>query len=239
MISIVIPTRNEEKIIETTLSGLKKLTLPHEIIIIDGKSTDKTIEIAKKYADKIVDQNQSKPKTIAEGRNEGAAVASGDYIVFFDADCSIVDPNDFFQKALAYFETHPKTVALAARLKVLPEMSTLMDKIVFASVNVTYAFFNNILHIGAASTEFMMVKKEAFHKVGGFKATLIAAEDINFFYAISRIGHTHLLRSLIVFHTGRRAHKVGWPKLLWEWFTNTISLIFFKKAASKEWTVIR
>jgi len=85
----------------------------------------------------------------------------------------------------------------------------------------------------------MMVRREAFHKVHGFKATLVAAEDINFFYTVSLIGHTHLLRSLVDFHTGRRAHKIGWPILLWEWFTNTVSLIFFKKAASKEWTVIR
>ena len=239
MISIVIPTRNEEKIIEQTLSSLKRLTIPHEIIISDGHSTDNTLEIAKRYADKIINQDLNRPKTIAEGRNEGAAASTGEFIVFFDADCSIKDPNQFFTTALAYFASHPKTVALAARLKVLPEMSNWMDKIVFAGVNITYSFFNNILGIGAASTEFMMVRKETFHNVGGFKATLVAAEDINFFYSISRLGRTHLLRSLIVYHTGRRAHKVGWPKLLWEWFTNTVSLIFFKKAASKEWTVIR
>jgi glycosyltransferase involved in cell wall biosynthesis len=240
MISIIIPTRNEEKIIDRTLSTLKKtITIPHEIIVSDGNSTDATVSIAQKYADKIVIQDKSRPKTIGTGRNQGADAASGEYIVFLDADCTIPNPDAFFNRALAYFETHPKTVGLSARLKVFPEYATLADRIVFACVNATYAFFNNVLHIGASGGEFLMIKKAVFVKVGGFKEYLPASEDINLFYAISRVGRTHLPWSLVVFHTSRRAHAVGWPRLLWEWFANTVSLIFRHKAASKEWKVIR
>ncbi len=240
MISIVIPTRNEEKIIEKTLSQLKKsLTISHEIIVCDGNSTDATAMIALKYADKVVIQDKLRPKNIATGRNQGAEAAAGEYIVFLDADCTIANPDLFFTKALAYFEKHPKTVGLCARLKVLPEVSTLMDKIVFACVNITYAFFNNVLHSGAASGEFGMFKKTAFQQAGGYKEHLAAAEDIDFFHAISKLGRTHLLMSLVVYHTGRRAHQVGWPTLLWSWFANTVSLVFTKKSASKEWEVVR
>lgn len=240
MISIIIPTRNEEKIIERTLSALKNtLTIPHEIIVCDGNSTDATAVIAHKYADKVVIQDKARPKTIGTGRNQGAEVASGEYIVFLDADCTIPNPDAFFTRALTYFETHPKTVGLCPRIKVLPEFSTLMDKIVFGCVNTTYTFFNNVLGIGASGGEFLMLKKEIFLKVGGFKENLAAAEDLKLFYTMSRAGHTHLLRSLVVFHTGRRAHQVGWPKLLWSWFANTVVMIFRNKSASKEWTVIR
>lgn len=240
MISIIIPTRDEEKIIERTLSRLKStISIPHEIIVSDGNSTDTTVAIAKKYADKIIIQDKERPKTIGTGRNQGAEVASGKYVVFMDADCTIPEPDAFFNRALTYFETNPKTVGLCAKIKVLPEYSTRMDKIIFACVNATYAFFNNVLGIGAASGEFMMIKKEAFVKVGGFKSHLTAAEDLNLFYTISRIGQTHLLPSLVVLHTGRRAHQVGWPLLLLEWLANTISLIFRHKAASKEWKVVR
>lgn len=240
MISIIIPTRNEEKIIERILSTLKStITIPHEIIVCDGNSTDATATIAQKYVDKMVIQDKERPKTIGTGRNQGAEVSTGEYVVFLDADCTIPNPDIFFARALAYFEKHPKTVGLCGRLKVLPEHSTLMDKIVFSCVNTTYAFFNNILRIGAASGEFMMIKKAAFVKVGGFKERLVASEDINLFYTISRIGRTHLLRSLVIFHTGRRAHQVGWMKLLWSWFINTVSLLFRHKAATREWTVVR
>lgn len=240
MISIIIPTRNEEKGIEKILSTLKNtLTIPHEIIVSDGNSTDATVSIAQKYADKIVIQDKQRPKTIGTGRNQGAEASRGEYIVFLDADCTIPNPDAFFTRALAYFEKHPKTVGLCAKIKVLPEVSTLMDKIVFSCVNETYAFFNNVLQIGAASGEFMMIKRTAFVKVGGFKERLVASEDINLFYTVSRVGKTRLLRSLVVMHTGRRAHKIGWPLLLWEWLINTVSLIFRHKAAAKEWTVIR
>src|SRR5438874_2570272 len=51
MISIIIPTLDEEKVIGRTLSLLKsQLTIPHEIIVSDGASKDKTVEIAKKLA---------------------------------------------------------------------------------------------------------------------------------------------------------------------------------------------
>ena len=239
MISIIVPTRNEEKIIERTLSSLKnKLTIPHELIVSDGNSTDATVSIAQKYADKIIVQDKARPKTIGTGRNQGSESANGEYIVFLDADCSIPNPDDFFTKALDYFEKHPKTVGLCARIKVLKEHSTVLDKIVFACVNITYTFFNNVIGVGACSGEFMMIRKTAFQKVGGFKEHLVVAEDLNLFYTVSRVGRTHLLRSLVVFHTGRRAHRVGWPLLLWEWFTNTLSLIFRHKSP-KEWEVIR
>jgi glycosyltransferase involved in cell wall biosynthesis len=240
MISIIIPTRNEEKIIGHVLSTLKNtITIPHEIIISDGNSTDATVAIAQKYADKIVIQDERRPKTIGTGRNQGTEAASGEYVVFLDADCTIPNPDIFFARALEYLKTHPKTVGLCGKIKVSPEYATWMDKIVFTCVNVTYGFFNNVLRIGAASGEFMMIKKTAFHKVGGFKEHLVASEDLNFFYTVSRVGRTHLLGSLVVFHTGRRAHQVGWPSLLWSWFINTVSLTVRHKAASKEWEVVR
>ena len=55
MISIIIPTLNEEKIIEATLCTLTStLTIPHEVIVSDGGSSDRTVELAKKYAGAVV-----------------------------------------------------------------------------------------------------------------------------------------------------------------------------------------
>jgi hypothetical protein len=44
---------------------------------------------------------------------------------------------------------------------------------------------------------------------------------------------------LTVYHSGRRAHKIGWPKLLKSWITNTIWVLLFDKAKEEEWTVVR
>jgi glycosyltransferase involved in cell wall biosynthesis len=240
MISIVIPTRNEEKIIERTLSAFKNnFTIPHEIIVSDGNSTDRTQEIARKYADKVVIQDPTRPRTIAEGRNEGAAVAQFEYIVFLDADCTIPNIDDFFHKALDYFDTHPKIVCLVPAMYVEAELATILDKVIFFLRNWTYYIANDILSLYGAPGEFLMLKKNIFDQTKGFRADMPAGEDIEFIHRVGKLGDVTFRNNFIVYHTGRRAHEIGWFKLLWQWFINTISLIFRKKAASKEWTVIR
>ena len=87
MISIVIPTYNEEANIERCLRALDEQTIPREdfeIIVVDGQSTDRTVEIAKKYADKVIQQAS---KGVGGARNDGVRIAKGDVIVTTDADC--------------------------------------------------------------------------------------------------------------------------------------------------------
>lgn len=57
MISFIIPTLNEESVLENILKWLSGFNGEHEIIVSDGKSNDRTIEIANKYADKVVIYN--------------------------------------------------------------------------------------------------------------------------------------------------------------------------------------
>jgi len=62
-----------------------------------------------------------------------------------------------------------------------------------------------------------MVKSEAFKKIGGFNEGLIGGEDKNHFERLAKIGRTISAHKLILYHTGRRAHKIGWPRLLLTW----------------------
>ena len=119
MISIIVPTLNEEKILAKTLSKLKELTVcDYEIIVTDGKSTDNTIAIAKRYADKVVENTSGKRQTIGEGRNMGADVAKGEYLVFMDADVEIPNINSFFLKIIDDFQQKKKLVAMSVYFKV-------------------------------------------------------------------------------------------------------------------------
>lgn len=84
--SVVIPTYNEEKYLGQCLASiLKGSILPDEIIVADGLSSDKTVEIASHYGARIV-VNQR--RHAAGGRNTGIKTAKGDVIVFIDADCT-------------------------------------------------------------------------------------------------------------------------------------------------------
>jgi glycosyltransferase involved in cell wall biosynthesis len=240
MISIVFPTLNEEKVIGDSLEALEsRMTIPHEIIVSDGGSTDKTVEIARQWADRVVIYSGMGRQTIAGGRNNGAAAARGEFLVFMDADSRIDDPDAFFAEALKQFEEHPKVVALTAKVRVYPEDETLMDRIVFGVLLFNVRVLNNLFHRGESVGEFQMMRKEIFDKLGGFRTHLITREDADMFLRLSLVGRTMLGPKLLVYHSGRRAHKIGWPKLLWDWAVNTIWVALFDKAFAKEWRVIR
>jgi glycosyltransferase involved in cell wall biosynthesis len=215
MISFVIPTLNEIKTIEQTLQCITAYSGTHEIIISDGNSKDGTIEICRKYT------------------------AKGEYLVFLDADVVIPDIDRFFEAAEERFRSDERLVALTGQYKVVAEQRTLADSIFFRMLGLQFLLSNNVLRIGAAGGEFQMIAGDAFRTVGGFNETLAAAEDMDLFQRLSNIGRTRFERALTVYHTGRRAHTVGWPKLAWEWFTNSMSVWMFKKSASKEWKEIR
>ncbi|NVN97020.1 glycosyltransferase [Candidatus Nomurabacteria bacterium] len=238
MISIIIPTLNEEKIIEKTLRTLKEFNGDMEIIISDGKSKDKTVEIAKKYTDKVVVYSGTKRQTIGKGRNDGAVVAQGEYLVFLDADVHIVNPNEFFEKAIKIFEDNKNIVAITTYIKVFKEFETISDKIIWWILNSSYILFNNIVAIGGASGEFQMIRKDAFLKVGGFNEFLIGGEDHELFRRLTKIGKTHFAKNLTVYHTGRRGHKLGWPKFVGVLILASLP-VFIKKYFLKEWKEIR
>jgi Glycosyltransferases involved in cell wall biogenesis len=89
VISVIIPALNEEDVIEYCLQSLENQNYKNfEIIVVDGGSKDRTVEIAEKYA-RVIKQ---KSKTIGGARKEGTLAAKGDILAFTDAD-TIFDPN--------------------------------------------------------------------------------------------------------------------------------------------------
>jgi glycosyltransferase involved in cell wall biosynthesis len=240
MLSIIIPTLNEKSSIRKSLDNLKKMErISYEVIISDGRSTDGTIEIVKEYTEKIVVYSGAERQTIAHGRNLGANMAEKKFLVFIDSDVIIPEPDEFFEKAIALFEVDDDLGGITVTLKVYPEAETRMDKIFSKMVNVTHHINNNITKTGSSSGEFQMIRHESFKKVGGFNSKLVTYEDNDIFERLAKIGKTKMAKHLTVYHSGRRAHKVGWPKLMSIWIVNAISFKLFKKAATKEWRPIR
>jgi glycosyltransferase involved in cell wall biosynthesis len=239
ILSIIVPTYNEEQAIEKTLWAIVgKLTeVPYELIVADDASTDRTAAIARRCG--AIVSPAVKKTTIAAGKNRGASVARGKYLVFLDADVTVPEPNVLFRRALDCFKNDPQLVGLTVNLRVLPELATLADRTIFGLVNLTHRFNNNVRHAGSASGEFQMVRTDVFRKLGGYGEHLAVAEDNEFFARLARAGRTRFEPTLTVWHTGRRAHRIGWPRLLWQWFSNYTWVALFKRSAQKEWTEIR
>ena len=84
-ISVIIPVKNEEDKIERCLEAVFNQTLkPFEMIVVDGYSTDKTVENARKLPVKILCEDYD---TVGGARQVGVENAKGGFVAFTDADC--------------------------------------------------------------------------------------------------------------------------------------------------------
>jgi len=82
MLSIIIPTYNEEAVLPKLLRSIREQDFSdYEIIIADANSSDRTREVAQSFGARVVDGGLPGP-----GRNRGAAAAQGDRLLFLDAD---------------------------------------------------------------------------------------------------------------------------------------------------------
>jgi len=101
LLSIVMIVKNEEKIIDKTLSSLQHLidNLNSELIILDTGSTDNTVNIAKKYTNNLYFEEWN--NNFADMRNISISYAKGDWILVLDADEVLVDCD----KLIEFFNT--------------------------------------------------------------------------------------------------------------------------------------
>jgi glycosyltransferase involved in cell wall biosynthesis len=109
-VSVIIPAFNEEAYIEDCLKYLQyQIEKPFEIIVIDNNSTDKTVELAKKFKDvRIISE---KKQGITFARNAGFNEAKGDILARTDADTR-VQP-DWIKKIKEAFEKDEKLLGLS------------------------------------------------------------------------------------------------------------------------------
>ncbi|KKQ24439.1 MAG: Glycosyl transferase, partial [Candidatus Roizmanbacteria bacterium GW2011_GWC2_37_13] len=109
-VSVIIPVFNEEKYIKSCLDSLiSQEEKPDEIIVIDNNSTDRTIDIVKKYPQvKVINE---KKQGIAYARNAGFNAATGDILVKCDADSRF--PINFIKNIKKKFSDSNSIVGLS------------------------------------------------------------------------------------------------------------------------------
>jgi len=238
-ISIIIPVKNEEKCLEKTLkqylSIKKKFGI--EVITSDGGSTDKTIEIARKYADKCILRKRGKKQTIAAGRNAGSRIAKGKILIHTDADVIIPDKERFFKRVNDLFK-NKKIIAATPKLRIYPEEERISDKIGHFFINFTMRIANMFFPF-LGKGECQIVRTSSFNKVGGYKETLVMGEDSNLFYRLRRIGRIAYLNDLVIYHSPRRFRKEGYIRLLLIFSFEGLYLILSGKPFLREWKQVR
>jgi glycosyltransferase involved in cell wall biosynthesis len=201
MISIIIPTLNEENYLPLLLDSIKRQGIDDlEIIVADAGSQDKTLEVARNFGCKIV-----KGGLPARGRNEGAKIAKGDLLLFLDADTLL--PENSLKVLLEEFSTRQLDIASCG---LMPFGN---NKFLYF----LYDFFYNRLAIlfekklppGAG---LIIAKKELHKHIGGFDETIKMGEDHSYARKGAKSGKYGFLRSVKIHFSQRRFKEEGWFK---------------------------
>ncbi len=248
-ISVIIPTLNEEKLLERTLTAFTpelRECYALELIVSDGGSTDRTLVIAEQYADVIVRHTDTKRQTIAEGRNAGAAVARGDVLIFLNGDTVPANPTRFLEIVSRVMNNvqssespHiPNYLALACPVEIAPHERRLSD-VLFHSFFNTYVRLLNTLGMGIGRGECQIVRAEAFRAVGGYNSAIAAGEDFDLYQRLRARGQIGWHKETLVHESPRRFRRFGYTRILWLWAVNAVSVIVRHKAVSEEWEAIR
>ena len=186
MVSVVITTKNEEKNIENCLRSIKNQVYKNiELIVVDNFSEDKTAEIAKRYTAKVYFKGNER----SAQRNYGAKVASGEYILYLDADM-ILSPS-LIDECVEKCERNSE-VALY-----VPE------RIVGEGFWIKVRDFERSFYTGTVVDAVRFIRIDVFKKVGGFDESLIGPEDWDFDRKIRQVGQTGIANEFLCHNEGR------------------------------------
>lgn len=240
MISIIIPTLNEESTVEAMLSQFSdELIESHdiELILSDGGSTDGTLSLAKGRARIVLDHPRNRKQTIGEGRNLGARHSSGNVLFFFNADVRVEGIDRFITTMLEAVRP-PNVVAATCPVLVYPEEESTLDRF-FHRLHNLHVWFLNLLGFGTGRGECHVVKRKEFFLVGGYDEHLAAGEDFDLFLKLARRGRIRFVRSLKVYESPRRYRRLGYGRVTLFWFLNALSIMLRGKSFSKDWEPVR
>ncbi len=228
--SIIIPTLNEVAFLPLLLEALEKQTFRNfEVIVADGRSEDGTQEAARSFAERL---RQLKVITCAKRnagaqRNAGAKEASGEYLIFFDADVRI--PKHFLRgidRAIRAKKSFLLTTWLA------PDTTHEQDQIICLVTNMGIEAATLVERPFAPGCD-IIIHRMVFEHVGGFDARLAMSEDHDFVRRCLQAGvKMRVLRKPTLVMSMRRFRKYGYFSII-RTYAKTMMYMVLKKSITK------
>ena|SRR5687768_1686048 len=230
-LSVVIPAYNEEKYLPATLEALRCALgsiQGAEIIVVDNASTDKTREIADAHKAKVVTEHEH---NIGKVRNTGGNSATGDVLIFLDAD-TIVRVG-LFEKIIDAMDD-PRCVGGSVAVEYDSHVRRPWMKFYLGLA----IFVGRLTRIRQGALQFC--RREAFRELDGYDTGIYVGEDIEFHwrldkYARERAGHTVFVEEPKVKTSSRRFEKMGLVRMLVFTHPITIFLAWRIRSFWKDW----
>lgn len=222
--SIIIPTYNEEEYLPVLLDSIKEQDFDdYEIIVADANSTDKTREIAKEYGCIVVDGGLP-----AVGRNNGAKIAKGDYLLFLDSDLQLTE--DYLRDVLYEFRMERLGIAIT---QMKPMSNKVEDKLFHDFANYFMIGVEKIKPHGAGCYG-IIARKELHDKCGGYDESLTFGEDTDYIERLAKKEPFKVLRNAKIGVSTRRLEEEGIETLIKQYGRSTVNDFLGKRTNADE-----
>lgn len=203
-ITVVIPVFNEVDKIEQCLKGVLSQTIrPFEVIMVDGHSTDGTVEVVKKFPIEVIYENYH---TRAGACQVGVENANGELIAFTDADC--VPKINWLESLTSEFEGD--IVGVGGGIINIGEgiwensINLISDTFLGSANSVQGRFFKNKRFVKSISGCNSMYYRSNILDVGGFNVSLSTAEDTDLSAKMLTHGKLLYTPNAVILHNHRR-----------------------------------
>ena len=185
VVSIVIPVHNGEKYIKESIDSCLAQTYSNiEIIVVDDKSTDSTLEILKEYGEKIKVFPVEKQNGLGNVINIGIRTSKGKYIARMDAD-DIMYP-DRIEKQVEYLESNPNCVAVGGQIDIIDADSNITGHREYAQndkdLKKNRFLFQPFAHPAVT------LRKSTLEEIGLYPEDMWKVEDVKLFLILSTKG---------------------------------------------------
>lgn len=226
-VSVIVPAYNEEaglgatlRSIRSAISAFEERGWSSELVVCDNNSTDKTADIARAAGASVVFEPQNQ---IARARNTGAACATGDWLVFVDAD------------------SHPsrhlfgEVADTIARGHCVAGGSTVAFDTVQPVVRAAAWCWNTLSRVNRwAAGSFVFCETRAFRAVGGFNQELYASEEIDLSRRLRRLARRQR-RTIVILHR----YPLQTSARKWRLYSSREIVVFLLKTIARRGRTLR
>ena len=200
-ISIITSVWNNKETIKDAIDSVLSQTYEHiEYIVVDGASTDGTVEIVQSYGDKISKFISEKDNGLYDAMNKGITLATGDIVGILNSDDFYID-NQVIEKVVQEFEEKDVDSVYADLVFVKPEN---LDKVV-RYYNSSYFRPEKFAYGWMPAHPTFFVKRKVYEKYGVFKTDYKIAADYELltrFLAKNKISYIHIKEPIVKMRMG-------------------------------------
>jgi len=223
-VSVIVPSLNEGKFLPRCLKSLVRQSSRRmaEIIVVDGGSTDGTIQVAEEYADKVLVEPA---RPVGAARNIGAKQAEGEILAFIDADT--IASKDWLEQIALALDSKPWAVGVTG--PTLPYEGTHFDRIVYHVATGWVQRFSLRLgrpHVAGFNCAY---RKRAFWDAGGFDEDRVLLEDVMLSLRMRHHGRIVFNPDMTAYTSLRRIDRYGYPYLMTYNAINWIVTLLFNQ----------